>query len=431
MSEKKQLISENALNAWETLSLGASIPQNGKIKVFLVNDTEQEAYFDELEIVISNKPTTKIVQENNYYPFGLNMRGLEKVGSPDDKFQYNAQTEKDEDIEMYETPFRGYQADIGIFRQVDLLAPLFPSITPFHFGYNNPVYFNDPSGLLAQTEQPSSGSGGSSDEMEAELKKKQSSSSSNNSTTSSNFMSQEAGVRGNGGVKPNSQQEFNLVKGTLPQQDANRLSLNEKGYIQIEGNEAGSEELEYLRTIIMSGKTIHLKISDTYSFKNRENKVIRNKKFDASTYGITLVPNGQKFYSGGQDHYEGSADKDIHVIINSNAKSTLTTIFYPPNAPSNSFTVSNPVAISTITTGHEMYLHVLFYLVFSKKGRLDNYNHATENTKIGGGYFETMIEVKVALNLGVITNASIKKLAKQYIKSVYSEWNSTWKPLTR
>ncbi len=148
LSERKQLISENALNAWETLSLGASIPQNGKIKVFLVNETAQEAYFDELEIVISNKPTTKIVQENNYYPFGLNMRGLEKVGSPDDKFQYNAQTEKDEDIEMYETPFRGYYAVLGRFHQVDLLAPLFPSITPFHFGYNNPVYFNDPSGLV-------------------------------------------------------------------------------------------------------------------------------------------------------------------------------------------------------------------------------------------------------------------------------------------
>ncbi len=60
LSEKKQLISESALNAWETLSLGASIPQNGKIKVFLVNETAQEAYFDELEIVISNKPTTKL-----------------------------------------------------------------------------------------------------------------------------------------------------------------------------------------------------------------------------------------------------------------------------------------------------------------------------------------------------------------------------------
>ncbi len=149
LSEKKQIISENALNAWETLSLGTSIPQNGKIKVFLVNETEQETYFDELEIVISNKPTTKIVQENNYYPFGLNMRGLEKVGSPDDKFQYNAQTEKDEDIEMYETPFRGYDTQLGRFHQVDLLAPMFPSITPYHFGYNNPVYFNDPSGLVA------------------------------------------------------------------------------------------------------------------------------------------------------------------------------------------------------------------------------------------------------------------------------------------
>ncbi len=196
LSEKKQLISENALNAWETLSLGASIPQDAKIKVSLINETEQEAYFDELEIVISNKPTTKIVQENNYYPFGLNMRGLEKVGSPDDKFQYNAQTEKDEDIEMYETPFRGYDPAIGRFDQVDLLAPLFPSITPFHFGYNNPVYFNDPSGLAAQAQDPGKPCNDcqNHDPMKDKEKKKSNNSSSG---SSSNFMSQEAGVRGN------------------------------------------------------------------------------------------------------------------------------------------------------------------------------------------------------------------------------------------
>jgi len=68
--------------------------------------------------VISQKATDKIVQENHYYPFGLNMVGIEKVGKPDDKYQYNAQSEKEESIGIYETPFRGYDAQLGIFRQV-------------------------------------------------------------------------------------------------------------------------------------------------------------------------------------------------------------------------------------------------------------------------------------------------------------------------
>jgi hypothetical protein len=33
---------------------------------------------------------------------------------------------------------------------VDLLAAKFASITPMHFGYNNPIMFNDPTGLISQ-----------------------------------------------------------------------------------------------------------------------------------------------------------------------------------------------------------------------------------------------------------------------------------------
>ncbi len=145
LSEKKQIISENALNAWETLSLGASIPQEAKIKVFLVNETEQDAYFDELEIVISNKPTTKIVQENNYYPFGLNMRGLEKVGEPNDLFQYNKK-EKDEDTELLDYHARMHNPQTGRFEQVDPHAMKYHSISPQVYVANNPMIFIDPNG---------------------------------------------------------------------------------------------------------------------------------------------------------------------------------------------------------------------------------------------------------------------------------------------
>jgi len=151
--QKEVYLSEKALASWEVLSIGENLLGDGKVRISLVNQSEQAAYFDELEIVISQKATAKIVQENHYYPFGLNMVGIEKVGKPDDKFQYNAQSEKEESIGIYETPFRGYDAQLGIFRQVDLLAPLFSSITPFHFGYNNPVSLNDPTGLCPECEE--------------------------------------------------------------------------------------------------------------------------------------------------------------------------------------------------------------------------------------------------------------------------------------
>ncbi len=127
------------------MSLGSSIPQDGKIKVSLINETAQEAYFDELEIVISNKPTTKIVQENNYYPFGLNMRGLEKVGDPNDLFQYNKK-EKDEDTELLDYHARLQNPQTGRFEQVDPHAIKYSNISSFAYVVNNPMRFIDPNG---------------------------------------------------------------------------------------------------------------------------------------------------------------------------------------------------------------------------------------------------------------------------------------------
>lgn len=43
----------------------------------------------------------------------------------------------------YETFFRGYDAALGRFMQVDPLASSFSSSSPYHYAYNNPVLFND------------------------------------------------------------------------------------------------------------------------------------------------------------------------------------------------------------------------------------------------------------------------------------------------
>ena len=44
--------------------------------------------------------------------------------------------------------FRGYDATLGRFMQVDPLAVVDNSTSPFAFAGNNPVLFNDPLGLL-------------------------------------------------------------------------------------------------------------------------------------------------------------------------------------------------------------------------------------------------------------------------------------------
>ena len=68
----------------------------------------------------------------------------------ENKYKFNAGTElnTDFDLNIYETPLRGYDAQIGRFGQIDMLADAYDFISPYQFGLNNPIAFNDPTGAL-------------------------------------------------------------------------------------------------------------------------------------------------------------------------------------------------------------------------------------------------------------------------------------------
>jgi RHS repeat-associated protein len=89
-----------------------------------------------------------LVQEQSYYPFGLQMaaisdKALLKTTTAE---KFNAGNELEEGIEYYNTFYRKYDAQIGRFTGIDMLAESFAGITPYQFGNNNPVSNNDPMG---------------------------------------------------------------------------------------------------------------------------------------------------------------------------------------------------------------------------------------------------------------------------------------------
>jgi len=58
-------------------------------------------------------------------------------------------------LDLYATEFRSYDPQLGRFHQQDMLADDFDSWSPYVFAYNNPILFNDPLGLAADsTVQP-------------------------------------------------------------------------------------------------------------------------------------------------------------------------------------------------------------------------------------------------------------------------------------
>jgi RHS repeat-associated protein len=50
-------------------------------------------------------------------------------------------------LEMYETPYRGYDPQLGRFWQIDQLAEINEGYSPYSFANNNPMLINDPLGL--------------------------------------------------------------------------------------------------------------------------------------------------------------------------------------------------------------------------------------------------------------------------------------------
>ncbi|WP_375560247.1 RHS repeat domain-containing protein [Bernardetia sp. OM2101] len=154
--EKRQKITISAVTAWQELTADFVAKEEGEVTVFIDNSDIEPVFFDNLELRVERQPTLVITQEHHYYPFGMNLSGIERQG--DLMYQFNGMIEKEEafGLELYETPFRSYDAQLGRFWQVEPLADIYCSISMYQFAYNNPVSFNDPTGLSSDT---GSGSG--------------------------------------------------------------------------------------------------------------------------------------------------------------------------------------------------------------------------------------------------------------------------------
>jgi RHS repeat-associated protein len=95
---------------------------------------------------------TEVMQENHYYPFGMNQLGpwYETV-APENKYQYNGKELNEElGLDWYDYGARWYDGAVGRWGQVDPLAEPQISWSTYHYVYNNPLKFFDPFGLMGR-----------------------------------------------------------------------------------------------------------------------------------------------------------------------------------------------------------------------------------------------------------------------------------------
>jgi RHS repeat-associated protein len=100
-----------------------------------------------------------ITAANDYYPFGLHMEGVVNntpVTNAPNQYAYNGGSRWSNELNnmanYLTTPFREYDPVLGRFNGVDIMATKYANLSPYNYGFNNPVYWNDPTG--ADVEPP-------------------------------------------------------------------------------------------------------------------------------------------------------------------------------------------------------------------------------------------------------------------------------------
>ncbi|CAL2063827.1 hypothetical protein T190820D02B_60001 [Tenacibaculum sp. 190524A05c] len=101
--------------------------------------------------------STEIIEEKNYYPFGLQHKGYNNdrssIGnSKAEMFSFGGKELNEElGLEWHDFHARNYDASLGRWMNIDPLAEDYYEWSPYNFVYNSPLKFIDPTGMGPET----------------------------------------------------------------------------------------------------------------------------------------------------------------------------------------------------------------------------------------------------------------------------------------
>ena len=147
-------------NQMNTVAAGGPVvmSRNGYLYVWVISTMRPKDGMCSLIIFRCTISKGRCWRENHYYPFGLTLAGISdkalKTQYAENKYRYNGgndlQNKEFSDgsgLEGYDATFRMYDPQIGRFWQIDPLADINENSSPYSFVANNPIKYNDPSGL--------------------------------------------------------------------------------------------------------------------------------------------------------------------------------------------------------------------------------------------------------------------------------------------
>jgi len=141
-----QLAPAGSVTKQQVVMPTVTVKEPGYIFVYLSYEDQSNnyVYFDDFKVTVT---PTAVVQSNEYYPFGMQTARSWTRDNSTNNFLYNEGSELNNTTAMYDLPFRNYDAALGRFFQVDLLAAKNHPYSPYAYAINNPVSYNDPTGL--------------------------------------------------------------------------------------------------------------------------------------------------------------------------------------------------------------------------------------------------------------------------------------------
>lgn len=142
-------------NAWQNMDVPQfEIPQNGYLYIFTSNQSQTTVSTDNLYLYHWQ---SRLLEEFNYYPFGLTFEVTHAQNLEGSNVRYNSQSiERNEftdntnakfGLNWYDFMARSYDVQIGRWMQPD---PAMQHASPYLAMANNPTSFTDPLGLTAQ-----------------------------------------------------------------------------------------------------------------------------------------------------------------------------------------------------------------------------------------------------------------------------------------